>query len=311
VTEPRLPNLVIAGVGKAGTTSLFWYLSQHPDICASSVKEPRYFRLPDDATELPPLEGYAQHFAHCGSQRYVMEASPQYFKGGPRTIALMKQVLGEPRVILMFREPADRMWSEYRFKKARMSFPASLTFEDYVAACERVRDAHEPRNRENELYYTLAGGPYIDNVVPWLDAFGPDLMVGFFERMASDPPSFVAEVCGWLDIDAGAVRSFNYSVENKSVQYRNPTLQRLAMSLNAERLLRNRRRLKGPLRRLYYSVNRARGSERMAPETRRRLNELFAPSNARLAEELKARGYAGLPDWLTGVGSGTPGAATP
>ncbi len=37
----RLPNLITPGVGKAGTTSLFWYLSQHPEICPSGVKEPR------------------------------------------------------------------------------------------------------------------------------------------------------------------------------------------------------------------------------------------------------------------------------
>ena len=43
MTEPRLPNLVIAGVPKAGTTSLFNYLAQHPDICPSDVKETRYF----------------------------------------------------------------------------------------------------------------------------------------------------------------------------------------------------------------------------------------------------------------------------
>jgi hypothetical protein len=307
MTGSRLPNLVIAGVGKAGTTSLFWYLSQHPDVCPSSVKEPRYFRLPDgDDARLPPIEGYEQLFAHCGSQRYVMEASPQYFKGGPRTIGLIREVLARPRIILMFRDPVDRMWSEYRFKKARMVLPGSTTFDAYVDACERVRDAGEPRNPQNDSYYTLAGGPYIEHVVPWLDAFGPDIRIGFFEHMAADPVSFVAATCTWLDIDADVVHSFNYSVENQSVQYRHRALQRLAMRLNSERLLRNRRRLKGPLRRLYYSVNRDRGSERMSLESRGRLDGIFGPSNARLAEELRRRGYEGLPPWLTPVETSSP-----
>jgi hypothetical protein len=38
--DARLPNLLLAGIGKAGTTSMFWHLSQHPDICPSRVKEP-------------------------------------------------------------------------------------------------------------------------------------------------------------------------------------------------------------------------------------------------------------------------------
>ncbi len=62
----RLPNLIIAGVGKAGTTSLFWYLSQHPGICASDVKEIQYFTpLSEGDGVLPPLSEYARHFAAC------------------------------------------------------------------------------------------------------------------------------------------------------------------------------------------------------------------------------------------------------
>ena len=126
MSEPvssRLPNLVIAGVGKAGTTSMFHYLSQHSDICASTVKEPRYFRVDGEQGRPDPLESYARLFTHCGAERYVMEASPQYFKGGSRTIDLIRTTLKDPRVILMFRDPVQRMWSEYRFKKSRLSIP--------------------------------------------------------------------------------------------------------------------------------------------------------------------------------------------
>jgi hypothetical protein len=41
--DQKLPNLIIAGAQKAGTSSLFWYLAQHPQICASDRKELRYF----------------------------------------------------------------------------------------------------------------------------------------------------------------------------------------------------------------------------------------------------------------------------
>ena len=99
LASTRLPNLLIVGVGKAGTTSLFFYLSQHPDICPSAQKEPRYFRLGDDE-ELPPIESYARHFAACRNERFVLEASPQYFKGGPRSIELIREHLGRPRVIV-------------------------------------------------------------------------------------------------------------------------------------------------------------------------------------------------------------------
>lgn len=298
-TTPRLPNLLIAGVGKAGTTSLFHYLSQHPQICASAVKEPRYFRL-DDEEELEPIESYARLFAHCGAQRYVMEASPQYFKGGARSVDLIRATLDRPRVILMFRDPVTRMWSEYRFKKSRLTIPAELTFDDYVARCEKVREAREPRTRENEAYYWLAGGAYVDHVGVWLDGFGDDLAVWFFEHLVRDAPGFVAHACGWLGIDDAPAASFNYSIENKTEEVRSRALQRLALSANKEGgALRNRRSLKAPLRRAYYRLNRQPNREQMSPGTRSHLQEMFSASNAALALELERRGRgADLPAWL-------------
>ena len=102
-TADRLPNLLLAGIGKAGTTSLFWHLSQHPDICASRVKEPRYFLAlsenDEDAEGVPaPLETYTALFDRCGSRRYAMEATPHYFHGGARLIDGLKRTLPDPRI---------------------------------------------------------------------------------------------------------------------------------------------------------------------------------------------------------------------
>ena len=299
-TPPRLPNLLIAGVGKAGTTSLFYYLSQHPQVCASAVKEPRYFRLDDDSRELEPIESYARLFAHCGTQRYVMEASPQYFKGGARSVDLIRATLDRPRVVLMFRDPVARMWSEYRFKKSRLTIPAELTFDDYVARCEKVREGREPRTSENEAYYWLAGGAYVDHVGVWFDGFGDHLAVWFFEHLVQDSPGFIARACRWLGIEDAPAASFNYSIENKTEEVRSRALQRLALSANKEGgPLRNRRSLKAPLRRAYYLLNRQPQGERMSPETRDHLQEIFSASNAALAIELERRGRGEeLPAWL-------------
>lgn len=299
-TPPRLPNLLIAGVGKAGTTSLFYYLSQHSEVCASTVKEPRYFRLHDERSELEPIESYARLFAHCGDQRYVMEASPQYFKGGARTVGLIRATLDHPRVILMFRDPVARMWSEYRFRKSRLTIPAELTFDDYVDRCERVRDAREPRTGENEAYYWLAGGAYVDHIGVWFDGFGDDLAVWFFEHLVEDPPGFVGRACGWLGIDDAPAAAFNYSIENKTEEVRSRALQRLALSANKEGgPLRNRRSLKAPFRRAYYLLNGRSNRERMSPEAKAHLQGIFSPSNVALANELERRGRGQvLPGWL-------------
>ena len=103
-------NLILAGVGKAGTTSLYWYLSQHPDICASPVKETRYF-LPLSEVEqgneqLAPIDTYEAYFRGCGGERYRMEATPHYFHGGARLAQGVSSVCPDARVVLTLEGPS-------------------------------------------------------------------------------------------------------------------------------------------------------------------------------------------------------------
>lgn len=302
MTQNRLPNLIIAGLGKAGTTSLFWYLSQHPDICASKVKEIRYFLpLTEGDGILRPLDEYARHFDHCGSEAFRLEASPQYFHGGKPIIDAIRRTLDHARIIVILRDPVQRLWSTYRFVKSRMGpVPASLTFDEYVARCEKVRENRQPLSRENAPYWTLSGGFYVEHLDQWLDAFGDDIRILFFESMVADPPSMVGDVCRWLGIDDRCVESFNYSQENRTIEFRSKTLQRIALALNSERLLGSRRVLKAPLRGIYYAVNKRRQQERMAEGTKLRLQQIFADGNAALATDLRERGYTDLPAWLSG-----------
>ena len=220
-----LPNLLIAGVGKAGTTSLFWYLSQHPDICASKVKEPRYFLL-REGDELGSIGSYRRLFEHWAGERYVMEATPQYFQAGERTVEAIKSALDRPRIIIIFRDPVTRTWSDYRFKKRNMTIPRSMSFNGYVAQLEQVRRERLPRSPETNKFYRLAAGFYIDHLGRWFDAFGDNLRIWFFEHLSQDPQTTVADICDWLDIDKEITRSFIFSTENRSVQYRNRWLQR-------------------------------------------------------------------------------------
>jgi hypothetical protein len=103
-TAPHLPNLLIAGVAKAGTTSLFRYLAQHPDVCPSDVKELRYFSALRYGEDMAPLESYSAHFAHCEGQRYRMEATPGYYAGGRLVADAVDDLLPGARVLVSFRD---------------------------------------------------------------------------------------------------------------------------------------------------------------------------------------------------------------
>ena len=132
-----LPNLVVAGVEKAGTTSLFDYLRQHPDICASDLKELNYFlplRFPGGA--LSAREEYVGHYAHWRGEPYRLEASPAYWYGGPRVITALGEVLSEPRIVISLREPVARLWSAFTYLKSMGRLDRHVTIDEYVRKCQ-------------------------------------------------------------------------------------------------------------------------------------------------------------------------------
>jgi hypothetical protein len=110
-----LPNFLVIGAAKAGTTSLYHYLRAHPDIYMSPIKEPRYFSRDIPGTTRAPIRtrrAYEKLFAAVTTQHAIGEASPQYLYSieAPSRIG---EELGEPKLIVSLRNPADRAYSSY------------------------------------------------------------------------------------------------------------------------------------------------------------------------------------------------------
>jgi Sulfotransferase family len=304
----RLPNLIIAGVGKAGTTSLFSYLAQHPEICASRIKEANYFTPLRHGEELEPLEAYAAHFSHCGRERYLMESTPVYFYGGRRLITTLKSTLPDARVIVTLRDPTPRLWSYFRFMKTRLKLEREESLDEYLEVALQLRERGADRRREHNAYWAFSSGFYGDYIPDWFEAFGSAFRVVFFEDLVEDPRSVVKGLCDWLGIDPEPTERFDYSPENQTVLYRSRTFQRMALAVNsrAEGLLRAHPAVKAPLRRLYYFFNRDHDDRAgLGHDARQRLDAIYAASNEKLAAQLAAEGYTELPSWLQATGRAT------
>jgi hypothetical protein len=299
--EGRLPNLVIAGVSKAGTTSLFHYLGQHRDICTSDVKELRYFTPLRYGGTPDPVTTYAAHFRGCERSRYALEATPGYFYGGRPVARGLAETCPGARVILSFRSPVDRCWSWYGFVKSRLRIPKEMTFEEYLDRCEELHRAGVDGEVENQPFWGLGAGCYDRWLGAWVDQFGSRLQVVFFDDLVRDPAAVVEALCAWLAVDTSPVRDFTYSVDNKTQLYRNKRLQAVAVNVNrrTERLFHDHQGIKRALRRGYYAVNRAPAGPRMHPATRRRLLEFYQPHNASLASQLEPLGLALPASWST------------
>lgn len=301
----RLANVIIAGATKCGTSSLFYYLGQHADICPSNIKETNFFRpLCFGDAVLPPLEEYATYFAGCTDEPYRLESSPAYWYGGARVADALQAMLDQPRVVLSLRDPVDRLWSSYQMQQRKHRLPAGSTFEDYVDTCERLLARDEDLLDRHGHHRSLRTGRYGDYLGDWLDAFGDSLAVVFFDDLVRDPGAVVSRLCAWLGIDPEPVAHFDFGVPNRARRRRSRQLESLAKVIRA-RVPRAGRAatIESALRRAYLAVNTQPVSERMRPQTRRRLERFYRESNATAAALLTEHGRTALPPWLATASS--------
>jgi hypothetical protein len=149
-----LPNFIVIGAAKAGTTALYWYLSEHPEIFMSPLKETNYFAYGLDDRGQPlygvpgvhqfpikTLKEYEGLFADAGNAVAVGEASPIYLEC-PQAAGRIRDVLPGARIICCLRDPVDRAYSDYQMylrSRSRRLEPAR----DLTAAAAWTRpDSH-------------------------------------------------------------------------------------------------------------------------------------------------------------------------
>ena len=300
VSAPRT-DAVIAGVNKAGTTSLFVSLSTHPDVTPSAIKETRYFLPARYGQPLEPFSVYEQYFADAPERPLRLEATPSYFYGGSAVAEPMAAALTNPRIIVLLREPVSRAISFFTYQKVRLRFPEDLAFADYLAAADRLRD-DDYLDPENEKYMAFRGGCYADFLPAWLDVFGPDrLEVVWFEELVSEQAAVVDQVATWLGLDTERLPTTALSSENRTTGFKNKSFQNFALKANdrLERVLRRHPEAKRKLRARYYKVNGRAARDDIPDAVRSELAERYREPNARLVAQLDAAGVA-LPAWLTG-----------
>jgi len=293
------PNLIIAGVNKAGTTSLFTYLSQHPAVFPSSIKETAYFLTYRYEEPARPWALYLDYFRDWQGQPVVMEATPGYFYGGRKVAVQLREQLGAIRICILLREPVARLISFYKSQQALLRLPQAMTLGDYVAACDAISPAERWR-REHNTFWGVEGGYYARWLPDWLEVFGGDARIYFFCDFRRQPRVTLRQISEWLQIDSEPFTRMPLETQNRSTSYRYPLLQQLALSLNrrAESFWRANPAVKGRMRALYYRLNGKEFVEEADVALLQGLRERYASSNRKLKSRLQAAGYEDFPDWL-------------
>jgi hypothetical protein len=297
---PRRTDAIIAGVNKAGTTSLFVSLSTHPDVAPAAIKETGFFLAARYGEPLPPASEWDAYFANAGDRPVHLEATPSYFYGGAPVAEAMRDRLVDPHVLVVLREPVSRAISFFTYQKIRLRFPADYPITDYLAAADRLTPA-DFQDSENEKFMAFRGGCYAEFLPGWLDVLGSErIHILDFGRLVGDQISTLHDAAGWLGLDPARFPADALSSENRTTGFKSKGFQRIALAGNdkLERLLRRHPEFKRKLRAFYYRLN-GRPTEEDIPESvRAELAARYMEPNARLAQQLEAAGIP-LPGWLS------------
>lgn len=210
----RWPNFFIVGAPKAGTTSLYFYLREIPEIYMSPIKEPHYFAptAPTDLQIISDKKKYLNLFQGVKNQVAIGEASVYYLLD-PKSPFLIHEVVPHARIIMILRDPVERAFSHYLL---------------YTRIIENIVPFHEMirMNLDSDNKYATSSrailecGFYSEQVKRYLEVFGRDqVKILVFEEFILDPKKKVEEVLKFLGVNHD-VKDFKGEVHNPYGTYR-------------------------------------------------------------------------------------------
>ncbi len=228
------PNFFIVGAAKAGTTSLYSYLRQHPEIfMPEDVKEPHYFAQvrPTRAQRyaspvfVSDRDSYLRLFREARGRRAIGEASPSYLwcEEAP---ARIKAAVPEARIIVMLRDPIERAYSHYL-----MDFREGMQHLPFFEALKEDWHRAEKGWAVSNLYVEL--GCYAPQIDRYLRLFGEDRVHILFHddlrRLAAGDRRVLADVLRFLDVDVAALERIDTTrIENGFAAPRSEWARRIA-----------------------------------------------------------------------------------
>ena len=197
-----LPNFMIIGVAKVGTTSLYRYLDQHPQVFMCPIKGTNFFGYEDahawkwtDEGDPPLLqnfhvktiEEYEASFAGASDEIAIGEVSPQYFRC-PTAARQIHECIPNVKLVLNLRNPADRAFSGFLMRTRRGEVVKGF-YEELTLESSHVKE-----------------GFYYRRLKRYLDIF-PKLQIKIyiFEEFKKDPGRVLLDLFDFLGVDANFV----------------------------------------------------------------------------------------------------------
>lgn len=229
----QLPNFLVIGAARSGTTAIYQALSKHPQIFMSAVKEPNFFAFAEGElhfegpgaefvnNSVNTLADYTKLFADAAGMAAIGEASPLYLYS-PDAAKRIAETLGPVKLVVVLRNPVEQAFSHYLYARAQMIEPLE-SFEEALAA--------EPRRRAanwQPLFQYSRFPRYGEQLSRFLEHFPrQNLLVHLYEDFVSETDAVFESIFDFLGVDTGFVPPRERV--NAGGVPRNPLLQRFIM----------------------------------------------------------------------------------
>lgn len=203
----RMPDFLIIGAAKSGTTSLYYYLMQHPNIFMPKNKEPMFFTFEGEKLDIYHFEGpldlpdvvtniedYLRLFKNASPEQKIGEASTLYLYD-PQTPKRIKHYIPNSKLIAILRNPVDRAYSNYQHYRTVNREP--------LASFSQAIKAEEFRMRENwyKSYLYIDAGYYSKQILNYLNYFPIQQFKFFLFEDLNDSSAIAKDIFTFIGVD--------------------------------------------------------------------------------------------------------------
>lgn len=207
----RLPNMIVVGAPRCGTTSIFQYLRQHPEIYLPVRKELHYFSYlsleknssgPGDKGVLETLckdiDQYRTHYQDVKMEKIVGEVSPSYLYYSNVGEKIQRE-LGQVKIIVSLRNPIEKAYSQY-MHLVRLDLEPL----DFYAALQAERE--RMNQHWGDIWRYAESSLYADRIEAYMQRFGREnVHITSLEKFASDPNGAISDIFTFLKVDPSFV----------------------------------------------------------------------------------------------------------
>lgn len=227
-----LPNFFIIGAAKSGTSSLYLYLDQHPQIYMSPIKEPHFFSFdsvskwthgPGDTINqaITNLDEYKELFNGVKDEIAIGEASTSYLYRS-ETAKRIFEMIPDAKIIAILRQPAERAFSAY-MHVVRDKRETARNFQEALSK-------EEKRKQENwdPIWHYANVGFYYEQVLRFFSYFPKEqIKVYLYDELVNNPSMLLSDLFEFLSVEPDYCIDVNVRV-NVSGQQKSKTLTALS-----------------------------------------------------------------------------------